>query len=172
MMGQLSPLIKPARRGRRTSEECKNVNRGHWSTEENKKYHWFLEIHYAHFVNRHMRRMDKIFKTMEIFVGTRQAEQCRSHHQKMEKKYFNFATIIANLRKMHYDSLMIEPIIAEMEAAGVATIDGLATIDYLKEQQAIDPTLFEFKDRKKSTSSRSGKPEKDELKVAITEVKE
>lgn len=86
--------------------------------------------------------MDKIFKTMEIFVGTRQAEQCRSHHQKMEKKYFNFATIIANLRKMHYDSLMIEPIITEMDIAGVATIDGLATIEYLKEQQAIDPTLF------------------------------
>lgn len=119
-----------------------------------------------------MRRMDKIFKTMEIFVGTRQAEQCRSHHQKMEKKYYNFATIIANLRRMHYDSLRIEPIIAEMEANGVATIEGLATIEYLQQQQSIDPTLFELKDRKKSTSSRSGRPEKEEPKVTISEVKE
>jgi len=42
---------------------------------------------------------------MEIFVGTRVAEQCRSHHQKMEKKYFNFTTIIANLRNQHYGGL-------------------------------------------------------------------
>ena len=58
---------------------------------------------------------------------------------------------------MHYDSLMIEPIISEMEAAGVTTIDGLATIEYLQQQQSIDPALFELKDRKKSTSSRSGR---------------
>lgn len=30
-----------------------------------------------------MRRLDKIFKTMELFIETREAEQCRSHHQKM-----------------------------------------------------------------------------------------
>ncbi len=75
-----------------------------------------------------MRRMDKIFKTMELFVGTRQAEQCRSHHQKMEKKYLNFATIIVNLRKLHYNSVDIEPIVQELTNEGVSLIDGLATI--------------------------------------------
>jgi hypothetical protein len=55
---------------------------GHWRVEEHKRYHWFLEMHFNHFLNKHLRRMDKIFKSMEIFVGTRQAEQCRSHHQK------------------------------------------------------------------------------------------
>lgn len=59
------------------------MKRGHWSTEENKRYHWFLELYSSHFLNKHMRRMDKIFKTMEKFVSSREAEQCRSHHQKM-----------------------------------------------------------------------------------------
>lgn len=75
-----------------------------------------------------MRRMDKIFKTMELFIGTRQAEQCRSHHQKMEKKYLNFATIIINLRKLHYNSLDIDPITEELSNQGISLIDGLATI--------------------------------------------
>ena len=108
------------RRGRGRREESKaGVNRGHWSTEENKRYHWFLEIHHGHFVNRHMRRMDKIFKSMELFVATRQAEQCRSHHQKMEKKYHNFIAIIANLRNIHYSSPEIEPLLHDMARADV-----------------------------------------------------
>ena len=65
--------------------EVSNPNQkfGHWAVEENKRYHWFLEVHNHHFLNKHMRRMDKIFKSMAVFVGTREAEQCRSHHQKM-----------------------------------------------------------------------------------------
>lgn len=41
---------------------------------------------------------------MEQFIGTRQAEQCRSHHQKMEKKYQNFPAILKSLRESHYAS--------------------------------------------------------------------
>lgn len=62
-----------------------------------------------------MRRMDKIFKTMEIFLGTRQAEQCRSHHQKMEKKYHKFVNILLNLREQHYATTDIEPIFKDMQ---------------------------------------------------------
>lgn len=62
---------------KRKKENDKNLkehlNKGHWKLDENKRYHWFLEIHSSHFLNRHMRRMDKIFKTMEKFVGTREA---------------------------------------------------------------------------------------------------
>jgi len=57
-----------------------------------------------------MRRTDKIFKTMEIFIGTRQVEQCRSHHQKMEKKYLDFSTIISNLRDIHYSTQDTQPL--------------------------------------------------------------
>jgi hypothetical protein len=62
-------------------------------------------------------------------VGTRQAEQCRSHHQKMEKKYLNFITIISNLRTQHYNSIDIEPILDDLAAASLSPADGLATIE-------------------------------------------
>jgi hypothetical protein len=73
--------------------------------------------------------MDKIFKSMELFVGTRQAEQCRSHHQKMEKKYHNFITIILNLRKIHYNSIEVEPILHEMTENTITPAEPLATIE-------------------------------------------
>ena len=77
---------------------------GHWNVEENKRYHWFLEVHFSHFMNRSMRRMDRIFTLMAKFVSTREAEQCRSHHQKMEKKHKTFAKILLNLRLSHYET--------------------------------------------------------------------
>lgn len=81
-----------------------NINQkfGHWTLDENKRYHWFLEIHNKHFFNKHMRRTDKIFKTMALFVGSREAEQCRSHHQKMEKKHRTIRSILISLRLDHY----------------------------------------------------------------------
>ena len=66
-------------------------------------------MHYQHFVNSHMRRTDKIFKTMELFIGTRQAEQCRSHHQKMEKKYINFTNILIHFREENYHTIDPSP---------------------------------------------------------------
>ena len=72
---------KPKERPKRPTEPGKLM--GHWNTIEKKKYHWFLEMYHGHFENKHMRRMDKIFKSMADFIGTRAADQCRSHHQKM-----------------------------------------------------------------------------------------
>lgn len=98
--------------------------------------------------------MDKIFKSMEMFVGTRQAEQCRSHHQKMEKKYLNFTTIISNLRKMHYNSQEVDSVLEDINNFGAHATEGLATIEYLMEQQAIEPPA-ELKERRKSLYSRA-----------------
>ena len=47
--------------------------KGHWSREERKKYHLFLEIYHEHFIKREMRRVDKIFKIMSSFIQTREA---------------------------------------------------------------------------------------------------
>lgn len=93
--------------GKKNEMKIVNMNKrtGHWSHEEKKKYHWFLEIHHHHFINKHLRRSDKIFKTMESFLGTRQAEQCRSHHQKMEKKFKYFERILIHLRNVYYGTL-------------------------------------------------------------------
>lgn len=95
---------KEERRERRRDEaRPAGQHFGHWTLEENKRYHWFLEIHSQHFLNKHLRRMDKIFKSMALFVATREAEQCRSHHQKMEKKYdHSFQLILLHLREEHY----------------------------------------------------------------------
>jgi hypothetical protein len=41
---------------------------------------------------------------MARFIGTRQADQCRSHHQKMEKKYLSFHGILASQRLCHFSS--------------------------------------------------------------------
>lgn len=87
---------------------------GHWNPQEKRKYHWFLEIYHSHFENKHMRRMDKIFKTMADFLGSRAADQCRSHHQKMEKKYKNFYNIIYNLRVSHYGSANTAELLTEL----------------------------------------------------------
>jgi hypothetical protein len=57
--------------------------KGHWEESERINYHIFLEIWHKQFENKKLRRIDKIFKLMSRFVGTRQPDQCRSHHQKM-----------------------------------------------------------------------------------------
>jgi uncharacterized protein YaaR (DUF327 family) len=77
--------------------------------------------------------MDKIFKSMENFIGTRQAEQCRSHHQKMEKKYHNFSTIISNLRNQHYSTTDVEPIAEEIQNNGYLLLEDIPTIAMLAE---------------------------------------
>ena len=86
----------------------KDVKKGHWTSEQNKLYHWFLEIHSKHFIEKNLRRSDKIFKRMTTFIRTREAEQCRSHHQKTQKKYHSFREIIIKLRTEHYHSLSVD----------------------------------------------------------------
>jgi hypothetical protein len=111
------------RKERRRRENGKTLGagqqRGHWQAEESKRYHWFLELHCSHFLNKHLRRMDKIFKGMERFVATREAEQCRSHHQKMEKKHGSFVSILKELRKQHYGTCDADCIVGDMLANGV-----------------------------------------------------
>ena len=41
---------------------------------------------------------------MSTYIPTRKAEQCRSHHQKMEKKHLSFIKIIAELRTQFFKS--------------------------------------------------------------------
>ena len=78
----------------------------------------FLELHARHFFNSHLRRTDKIFKGMERFVGSREAEQCRSHHQKMEKKHGCFVGIVAELRQKANHTLDAAPVAEMLERSG------------------------------------------------------
>ena len=78
---------------------------GHWSEDEQKKYYIFLERYHDKFSDKKCRRHDKIFRIMAEFIGTREADQCRSHHQKIEKKYHSFEDIITHLRLRFYSSV-------------------------------------------------------------------
>lgn len=69
--------------------------------------------------------MDKIFKTMADFLGSRAADQCRSHHQKMEKKYKNFYNIIYNLRVLHYGSASTAELLSELRQFNLSLEDEL-----------------------------------------------
>lgn len=69
--------------------------------------------------------MDKIFKTMADFLGSRAADQCRSHHQKMEKKYKTFYNIIYNLRVAHYGSIDARDLAEEVDGTGTPLPDSL-----------------------------------------------
>jgi hypothetical protein len=60
-----------ARKTKTIEDPDSNKKYGHWSSEENKRYHWFLELHQEHFFNKHLRRTDRIFKSMATFVETR-----------------------------------------------------------------------------------------------------
>ena len=88
-----------------------------------------MELYNQHFIEKHLRRLDKIFKSMAIFIGTREAEQCRSHHQKMEKKYSTFYKIIENLRKHFYGTTDSAPIIKELKENSLTLITALIEAD-------------------------------------------
>ena len=82
--------------------------------------------------------MDKIFKTMADFVGSRAADQCRSHHQKMEKKYKTFYNIIYNLRMENYQVLEVEEMRHEMNGAGIKGDFSLINPGSLMEEEEED----------------------------------
>jgi hypothetical protein len=127
----LNPKVEP------TEKQAKNILKGHWSPEESKLYHWFLELHNKHFIYKYLRRTDKIFKSMANFIQTREAEQCRSHHQKMEKKYHSFYQILIKLRMDFYGTTNVESVKAELEDHGYKLKDStLITDQELKNGEA------------------------------------
>lgn len=49
--------------------------------------------------NKENRRSSKVFKQMAKVVITRSADQCRSHHQKMEKKHGTVQNILTQCKR-------------------------------------------------------------------------
>ena len=58
-----------------------------------------MERNKAFLESKECRRSTKVFKVMACTVRTRGPDQCRSHHQKMQKKYDSIDNIIFNCRK-------------------------------------------------------------------------
>lgn len=67
-------------------------------------------------------------------METRQAEQCRSHHQKMEKKYHKFTAILINLRMQQYGTMDTEPMITEMLECNINVHTSLTSAEELVQQ--------------------------------------
>lgn len=59
-------------------------------------------------------RVNKLYKEMAKFVGTRNALQCRSHHQKLEDRYLYPNKIISNY-KQHHENTLYAKIKQELE---------------------------------------------------------
>ena len=81
------PKIPKKKGFQRKNAHLKSRNVGHWTNQEKEFYYIFLKTFRENFVKKELRRTDKIFKEMAKFIKTRAADQCRSHHQKMEKKH-------------------------------------------------------------------------------------
>ena len=151
---------KEERRERRKEERAAGQNFGHWTLEENKRYHWFLEVHSQHFLNKHLRRMDKIFKSMALFVATREAEQCRSHHQKMEKKYHHsFCLILLHLREEHYHSHATAPLAHDLAHHQLTLHAELLSHHFLRgcQEERVDSEMMELLPEE-AESGQEGRP--------------
>lgn len=58
------------------------------------KYIAFIQHNKSKMRSKEKRRSNKFFEEMANFINTRNALQCRSHHQKLEEKYRHIPTII------------------------------------------------------------------------------
>ncbi len=75
---------------------------GKWSMEEHMRYIAFIDFNKDRMRSKEKRRSNKFYQEMSDFVASRNALQCRSHHQKLEEKYTH-AIKIVNLFKQHFD---------------------------------------------------------------------
>lgn len=66
------------------------------------KYIVFIDFNKERMRSKEKRRSNKFYQEMADFLVTRNALQCRSHHQKLEEKY-NHAPKIVNVFKPSFD---------------------------------------------------------------------
>ena len=82
--------------------------------------------------------MDKIFKSMADFIGSREAEQCRSHHQKMEKKFKSFYKILKNLRYEFYSLPDPEYVKRDLQNNNIMEFDPLIAQEKLDDENEFE----------------------------------
>lgn len=88
--------------GRKGSSYVPGERSGKWSEEEHMKYIAFIDFNKDRMRSKDKRRSNKFYQEMADFIVTRNALQCRSHHQKLEEKYTH-APRIVNLFKPTID---------------------------------------------------------------------
>lgn len=65
--------------------------------EEHKRYYDFINANDCLLQKNDRRRYDKVFMLMSKYIGTRTADQCRTHHQKLLSKLKSFSKILGTL---------------------------------------------------------------------------
>ena len=70
---------------------------GHWNEKERLKYTIFLSFFKEIFENPLKKKNLRIYDMMSDMIITRNSNQCRSHHQKMEKFRETIPAIIASV---------------------------------------------------------------------------
>jgi hypothetical protein len=68
--------------------------RGRWTPAENLLYKEFVLDRKNTFMRTDSRRSNRIFKEMSKVITTRNAIQCRSHHQKMQNMYGSLSKLL------------------------------------------------------------------------------
>lgn len=101
---------------------------GKWSPEEHMNYIAFIDFNKDRMRSREKRRSNKFYQEMADYIITRNALQCRSHHQKLEEKYTH-APKIVNLFKPSFDR--------------TAYRDALDTLQALKRETASEKSIKE-----------------------------
>ena len=84
----------PPKGSKRRPNLSVGIKSGIWNINEMKAYLKFITRFESHFKGKATRKKKKIFQRMSNFIKSRTAEQCRSHHQKLEIKYETHKRII------------------------------------------------------------------------------
>lgn len=84
----------PPKGSKRRPNLSVGIKSGLWNINEMKAYLKFITRFESHFKDKATRKKKKIFHRMSNFIKSRTAEQCRSHHQKLEIKYETHEKII------------------------------------------------------------------------------
>jgi hypothetical protein len=69
---------------------------GSWGAWENLVYYRFMADNYSDFLTERDRRRSKVFFRLSKILKKRTADQCRSHHQKLQLKYRDDLPTIMN----------------------------------------------------------------------------
>ena len=69
------------------NSSLENITEGKWLDEENVKFAIFMTLNKDVFKSKQKRKAEKIFKNVSMFLQSRSPRQCRSHFQKLIKKF-------------------------------------------------------------------------------------
>ena len=94
---------------------------GRWSAHEEIKYCGFLKNNMQLLNDPQKRKTKKVFERMASALHSRDAEQCRSHHQKMMARFQGILKIIEHLEGSYFFRTTREGEIKEkVQSAGTA----------------------------------------------------